>query len=402
MHRFPRRGPGKAMGGRASLWPATAAIVVSIVTVPAAGGSGGPGLSPDSAGRFGITAAIPISPASQTDPFYRQRFREGVSAYQEARYADAFRSLEIALFGLARDKAKLAECLVYAGLSAHRLKNDAKSREYVLRAGTLLETSGLEKPALKEADLALLERLLAGYKSNGKAPKPETEAPAWKGPDPGAPAKAAPETKAPATPPGKTAEKKKPAAAPQARKSPAQKPPVQTPPAETNRPRPAVASPPPASPLKSEPSPIAGLEKRLREDPGNAALTYELAGAYLEAGTPAKARQVLEPYLVKRPEDYGALFLLAKAEFRLRRFKPALAGFHALSSPRVQGELPPETALKTGIYLALCLFRQGDRANLPAAFALALSGAAPAVLDSAIASEGLTADWADLRKALGR
>jgi len=131
-------------------------------------------------------------------------------------------------------------------------------------------------------------------------------------------------------------------------------------------------------------------------------LIHELAGAYLEKGNPAKARQLLEPFLLRQPGDNAAIFLLAKSDYRLLRFRPALAGFHALSSPRAQGALPPETFLKAGLYRALSLFQLGDRKSLPSVFASVTSGAPPAVIEQAISAEGLTADWAALRKALAR
>ncbi len=400
--------PGIEKSRRIVPVPALAAATVAfwLIAVPAAGNREPAWRAEAGALPSGIPAA-PVLRAAQVDSFYLQRLREGVKAYQESRYAEAFKALEIAMFGLAGDKSKLAECLTYAGLGAHHLKNDAKSREYLLRAGALLEDSGIERPSLKETDRDLYEKLLAEFASKaGTAPKQEAAAPAWTAPVSKAPVTAAPATK----PPVKKAPEDKarpgavtPAKAPEAKKPSAAASPAQKPPAESSRPRPAVVSPPPPSTAKKpEPSPIAGLEKRLSADPGNAALIYELAGAYLDVGNAAGARRLLEPYLAKQPEDYGAVFLLAKAEYRLRRFKPAFAGFHALASPRVQGELPPDTAIKSGLYRALCLFRLGDRANLPSAFALASSGIASAALEAAISSEGLAADWAALQKALGR
>ncbi len=334
--------------------------------------------------------------AEQTDSFYLRRFREGVKSYQEARYDDASRALEIALFGLAGDKPKLAECLVYAGLSAHHQKNEAKSREYLLRARSLMGSSGVEKPSLSEPDSALLDKLLAAFKTGaGSSPAKEPAAPSW----------TTPKTKVPEIPttaPTVTAAKTPPAKTPAANRVPEAAPPAKKAPAKTITRPPVIASPPSVAAAKPGPSPIADLEKRLLAEPGNAAITYELATAHLENGNPAKARRLLEPYLVKQPEDYGAVFLLAKADFVLRRLKPAFEGFHALSSPRVQGEISPDTALKAGVYRALCLFRQGDRVSLPSAFAMASSGVAPEILEAAISAEGLTADWAALRKALGR
>ncbi len=350
--------------------------------------------------------------AGQTDAFYLQRFREGIKSYQEARYDDASRALEIALFGLASDKPKLAECLVYAGLSAHHRKNEAKSREYLLRARSLMDSSGVEKPTLSEPDSTLLDKLLTAFKTEaGSSPVKEPVAPSWTTPKTKVPeipttaptvsaAKTSPATKAPdkkaqpaKSPPAKTAAANRvPEAAPPAKKAPAK---------TTTQPS-VITTPPPVAAAKPGASPIADLEKRLLAEPGNAAMTYELATAHLESGDPAKARRLLEPYLVKQPEDYGAVFLLAKANFRLRRLKPAFEGFHTLSSPRVQGELPPDTALKAGVYRALCLFRQGDRVSLPSAFAMVSSGVTSEILEAAISAEGLTADWAALQKALGR
>ena len=324
-------------------------------------------------------------PIGQTDSFYLQRLREGIRAYQESRYEEASEALEIALFGLAGDKSKLAECLVYAGLSAYHRKNEARSREHILRAESLWEAADGPRPALKEADKILLDKLLAAYKSKaGGAPRQETTTPAWTAPQAKTPAAETPAAKAPVP------------------KSVPVAPPAQKTPAETSRPRPAIAPPPPVAASKPESAPVADLEKRLQAEPGSAALTYDLAAAYLDNGNAAKARRLLEPYLVKQPGDYGAVFLLAKADYRLRRFKPAFEGFHALSSPRVQGELPADTALKAGVYRALCLFHQGDRASLPSALAMASSGVAPAVLEAAVSAEGLSADWAALRKVLAR
>lgn len=391
--------------------PALAAVTAALwlVVLPAAGKFRP--ACPVEIERLAVEApASAAVPAAQIDSFYLKRLQEGVKAYEDARFAEAFKALEIAMFGLAGDKTKLAECLTFAGLSAHQLKNVAKSREYILRAKALLETPEVKPPAWNDKDRGLFEKLQAEFASTaGAAPDRKTAAPAWTAPASKAPAIPAPVVKSPQEKPrpaeassAKTPDAKKPAAAPQTQKPTAQKPPVQRPPAETSRQRPAVASPPPASSPKPETSPIASLEKRLQADPGNAALTFELAGAYLEGGNPAKARQLLEPYLVKKPEDYGAAFLLAKADFGLRRFKAAFSGFHALSSPRIQAELPPDTALKIGIYRALCLYRQGDRVNLPSAYAMVSAGVAPEALEKAIASEGLTADWAALQKALGR
>jgi len=359
--------------------------------------------SPEAIGRPEIDALRGAAiEAGQTDAFYLQRFQDGIKSYQEGRYDDASRALEIALFGLTGDKPKLAECLVYAGLSAHHQKNEAKSREYLLRARSLMDASGVKKPALSERDSALLDRLLAAYKTGaGSSPAKEPAAPAWttvsaaNAPPAEAPATKAPERKAqPAkSPPSKT---------PAANRVPEAAPPAKKAPAKTTTQPPVIAPPPLVAATKPGTSAIADLEKRLLAEPGNAALTYALAAAHLESGDPAKARRLLEPYLVKQPEDYGAVFLLAKADFKLRRFKPAFEGFHALSSPRVQGELPPDTALKAGVYRALCLFRQGDRTSLPSAFAMVSSGVAPEILEAAISAEGLTADWAALRKAIGR
>ncbi len=354
--------------------------------------------------------------AGQTDAFYLQRFREGIKSYQEARYDDASRALEIALFGLASDKPKLAECLVYAGLSAHHRKNEAKSREYLLRARSFMDSSGVEKPALSEPDSILLDKLLTAFKTEaGSSPVKEPVAPSWTTPKTKVPEipTTAPAVSAAKTPPAKApamkAPEKKaqpakspPAKTPAANRVPEAAPPVKKAPAKTTTQPSVITTPPPVAATKPGASPIADLEKRLLAEPGNAAMTYELATAHLESGDPAKARRLLEPYLVKQPEDYGAVFLLAKANYQLRRLKPAFEGFHALSSPRVQGELPPDTALKAGVYRALCLFRQGDRVSLPSAFAMVSSGVTSEILEAAISAEGLTADWAALRKAIGR
>ncbi len=371
----------------------------------------------------GASLLTPSAPAAddpaprQVDPFYRKIYESGEKAFHEKKYGQAVRDLEIAAFGLAKDRALAGKAYLFLSLCYDIQSDRRKAEQSLAQAAQYLGPGDVERFKLGEEILVPLRRLVrnfgvtieipaspapppVGMKIESLPPVPEipvekkTETP---------PPAVKPPVKIQADPPPETiaavAQAKPPAA--KTGQSATQKPEtakdkVETP-APENRP-----SPPDS---KADPSPkpdIKEIERRLKADPDNSGIVLDLASLYFEKSQYKEAKKMLSRFLARSSGNVRTEFYLAKSNYFLGDFRSAMNGFHSLSSPAAENSLDRETNLKIAIYKALCLFSMGQGSSAPVFFDYVTASTSREELVRLLGEESLGSRWEALAAGIGR
>lgn len=295
----------------------TSAIMLTIITVPCLGGQ-------------------------DVDPFYMKLFREGEAAFQSQKYKDSIKSLEVAVFGLSKDRALAGKADVYMALSHYHLKNFEKCGQYLAKAYAFLGDEGIKSLEIDKSTRSLLDTLLISIKPEQAQRKP---VPAF-------------------------------SAEPKAEKEGSgQQPSDRLPSSKTV-----------ASRLKE-------LNESLKSDPENVFLYYELHDLHRRKSDLDAAKRALKGLLRITPDDTKAVFLLARTEFFLKNYADASEGFNMVLRPSSASSLDKSLALKSTIYLSLCLHYQKNRESLKSYLENLSRTASVVAIRQALVEEGLEKEW---------
>lgn len=227
---------------------------------------------------LGLALGVPALPGGQDiDPFYLKLLEGGEKAYLDKNYDEAVQQLEIAAFGLYKNKELRAKAFVYMSLSYYQLKNAANGEEYLKNALALIGKDGLAGLQIPDSAKLDLEKIVRTFKleisllQSAPEKKPEQE-PAKKQNAPVAGTARLSET------PGKTS-------------------------------------------LKVESA--EEFEKLIRENPHQANLYFRLSAFYVNAGNLKAAEKTLESLIVNNPAEVGGYLELAKLNYQERSLKNA-------------------------------------------------------------------------------
>jgi TonB family protein len=198
------------------------------------------------------------------DPFYLQRLESGERAFLAGDIESAVKDLEIALFGLRGDKALKAKAFLYLGLSQYSLKNSKKAEEYLRNAKNILGMDGLRPLISSEAVWLYLNKIMVELKI--LEAKPESRG--------GAAVKMA----------------------------------------NLGQRRTGDAD---AGNLVEE------LEQRIRSNPRDTALYYELYEYHEKNGDTDEAKKILENLVKRNPDEAKGYYLLGRIHYKQRDLKVA-------------------------------------------------------------------------------
>ena len=276
------------------------------------------------------------------DPFYLKMFEDGEAAFAAGDHAKAVKDLEVAVFGLAADRARAAKACAYLALSHNALRNADRSRTYLRRAAGLIGKDDPRSLGLDPATAGAFEKLLdklpvALLEGNAD----ETPAPVWEKPVDAA----------------------------------------------------AVAAAKPAI----DPASVKALEGRLNKEPDNDVLRLDLASLYIGRRDHAKAVKLMR-YLLKRdPEEIMATYHLSRALYFLKDPRKALEGFHKVIGPAWEERVPADAVLRSKIYIVLSLHALGQAESRDSYVSYLSRNVDPAELRRLLAEESLEKDWSLLR-----
>lgn len=297
----------------------------------------------------------PVS-GQDTDPFYHKWLESGEASYLARHFAQAVQSLEIAVFGLAREKESQARGYVFLALSRTALGQDGPASAALASAAGNVGWDGLKTMDLPGEARRELDKLLA--KRPAASPAPEK--------------KKSEETKQPveeiSVPEEKTEEK-----------------PAETPAAAVET---TLAGTRPESGTAS----IGDLREAVKADPRDAAAYYALAFLYRQVRDYGNARETLERLIKQNPAEILAHLEIGRVDYLSGNAKSAvktLEKFLALTKnvPVEEHWLDEGAAL-----LLLSAAARGDQKKLAKLLAEADSLFLPERL------EKLTLDPADLEK----
>jgi len=100
---------------------------------------------------------------AQVDPFYQARIENGEKAFYEGKYQEAIEELQVAVFGISRQKKICAKCYIYLSLCYNQLKDTDKSKEYLQKAAVDLDDRGFYGLELDASLITPLENLWKSY-----------------------------------------------------------------------------------------------------------------------------------------------------------------------------------------------------------------------------------------------
>jgi len=244
--------------------------------------------------------------SQQIDPFYPRQLREGETLFLAQDYKEAIKTLEIAAFGLHREKKLLGKAYVYLSLSHYYLKNYEDCEHYLRKAVELGGEEGFESLDLKmeEHIRSDLEKLIDHFKLRKKEEKKEPE----------------------------KVLKKPPEAEPKIKK-----------------------------PLKKEEiEHIQELEKSIKAQPRNVSLYYELYELHRENNNLKAAKKVLESLVKKNPNEVKAFRLLGLINFQGRKYKDASKNFEQILKLSKRVQIDETLLLETKVNLTLCYKRHRE------------------------------------------
>lgn len=113
--------------------------------------------------------------AQEANPFYLNLLKKGEKSYLAGDYVGAISELEIAAFGLLREKRPLAKAYVYMSLSYHHLKNREQSEKYLKDAKNLIGEEQLRNLEIHESAWTEFESLLNSLRPEVDREKLEIE-----------------------------------------------------------------------------------------------------------------------------------------------------------------------------------------------------------------------------------
>lgn len=281
--------------------------------------------------------------AQQTDLFYYKLLGEGERSFLARNYSEAVKELEIAAFGLHREKKLLGKAYVYLALCHYYLNDTEKSKEYLNKVVNIVSRDEVEKLEIARSVWSDLEKLLDIFKLRRGEIRKEFE------------------RKYPKVP---TAWK------------PEIKPPERKPPIVTAR----------------------DLEKRIKTDPHNISLYYELYNFYRKERNIKAAKKLLETLVENNPNEINAYYLLAKIEFSQKMYQDALQKFNKFINPSSEFQIDNRLLLKSMIYISVCLYHLNQKEHLESFISLVEESTSKNKLIQMLKEEGLEEEWKMIKR----
>ena len=306
------------------------------------------------AGRVtvGLTAAIILGltlQAQQTDPFYLRALNSGERLFQSGDYAAALRSLEIASFGLMREKDLTAKAFLLMSLCANRLEKQADSETYLRKALNLISPRGYLNLGLPASAVTEIETLVKRFRLEGSVPSPQT------------------------------------LFAPQPKTTPA-----------LPQSRPPVSSPSAAPITESDISPSDELERRLSEDPTNISLYYDLARSYARHQDLGAARHVLESLIQRYPDEITGRLLMARMEMSQGMFPQSLQNSLVVIKSSNRMAVTENLLARALIYAAVAYSRLESSENLQLCLELIADLFTETEVSGIVQEDGLADVWSGI------
>jgi hypothetical protein len=110
----------------------------------------------------------------ETDAFYKNLFKRGEKSFLAKNYKEAVKELEIAVFGLYKEKELRGKAYVYLSLSHYYLKDIKKCEKYIRDAFELLGDEEIKKIELEKPARADLEKIIEYFRLREEK-KPEND-----------------------------------------------------------------------------------------------------------------------------------------------------------------------------------------------------------------------------------
>jgi len=288
--------------------------------------------------------------SQEIDPFYFRLFQEGEKSFLAGSYKEAAKELEIAIFGLNREKELKVKTYAYLSLGYYHLKNREKSQEYLRKASDLLGEEGFEGIDINESVQSDLEKLLVAFRK-----KPAEVAEEFKRALEEQKETVKESKKAIEEPESKIKESKKPIKKPD-KKAEEQKPVYETQLKKTTE----IKSLPEETP-KELPKQV---DERMKDKPHNISMYYELYEHYMKTNNLRFAKRVLKTLVKQNPSEVYAYFLIAKVEFYQKEYKDALQNYNKVLSSFNETQVDKELVVKSMIYASVCLYNLDKKEHI--------------------------------------
>jgi len=241
--------------------------------------------------------------SQQIDPFYLRLLKDGEKQLLSQNYREATRSLEIAAFGLPPEKQLRAKAYVYMSLAQYYLKNYEECEKYLRDAVELASEEGIESLDLKLDDEthSILRKLLNRLYP-GNIQEELTE----------------PLVKSTIEKPEKTTPKEF----------------------------------------------IKELENKIKKDPKNVPLYYDLYSFQRENNNYKGARKALELLVKNNPNEVNGFYLLGLFHFRQRKYKDAAKNFERVLQLSKRKSIKENLLLEATAYLILSFHYRNDEKHV--------------------------------------
>lgn len=294
-------------------------------------------------GLFGTALlASPLLWSQEIDPFYLKLLNEGEKSYLEKNYRGAVKDLEITIFGLHGQKKLLGKAYVYLSLSYRHLNNREKCEEYLRKAFELVGQEGFKDLEIDQSARDDLKILLDYFKI-GKTEEEEEEP-------------------------------------------------------EKEEPEKATEKPQKRLPRVRPKTKYEELEERIKAEPQNLTLYYELYEFHREKNDVKAAREVIQDLIKNNPDEFIGPYLMGKIEFSQSNYAAALRSFNQVLKPFEMIQAENVMVVKSLIYVTFCLYHL-DRKELHESFVkLVKDNTTDEHLRQMLKEEELEKEWDEIIK----
>lgn len=256
----------------------------------------------------------------ESNPFYRDLFDEGERAFLQKNYKNAIKELEIAVFGLQSETGLMCKAYLYMGLSYYYLGESGNSRKYLGRAVESIKAGECQILDLKiqQSERVDFQRIMDEFNLGISLQQEE---------------------------PGETVKK--------AEVKEAQRAPVQKKMQEET-----IREPPPKKAIND---PVQELEGKIRSNPGNISLYYELYELHRRNNNIRAAKEALRNLIKQNPIDAKAFILLARIDYQEKKYRETEQNCEEIL--KISRNVPVEESVKEEAiaYLILSAHSREDR-----------------------------------------
>ena len=239
----------------------------------------------------------------EADPFYLNHLNKGEKSFHEKDYKDAIKELEIAVFGhLGRTELKV-KAYIYLSLSHYYLGNSEKSEKYLKEVEKLMAEEEFKSIGIAESILSEFQKI-ANFLRNREIQEEGNDGP----------------------------------------------------PAENRN-----TGDQESTTQKSTSNLIKELEMKIRSDPDNIALYYELFKLYRKCDNLRGDKKIIKTLLKKNPAEVIAYHLLGITFYNEKNYKEAAKNFVKIFDLTKDMRIELDLLGEAGAYLILSTHLGGDQ-----------------------------------------